>query len=210
MYTIKRCSRTIKEYVNAVDDFDLLLNRAMREFIPETLLDVYEISKNNDPPFTIIIAPKPFMRELFAKTELNPDLSVSMSDDEFEALDYTRFLGNQYTYIGYAADDVVLNIYKSTINETQMDAPILRLLKKVLSNTTHIIDETDAEKHKSSLTQIYSRIRKMETTTDNKKDIRNQMMLCMSLLEQFAERVEMIAYVRDDVGKLIPIKERIF
>lgn len=208
---IKKDDEHISTYVQKVNGFDLLLNKAMRETIPEDMLAVYRIYTDEWDEVGVIIAPVELMKTYLISREVPKDIVnvskydvlIYMSPDEFIEFDHTRFLSDKYHYIGNSIDDIALNYYVSNIVPNDSDTPLLKLVKRVLDSTAHLV-ESDA--HKSYLTQIYSRVRRTNRTREDKSSIYNQ----IKLLESFAESVEIIAYVRDDKGKLKPIKEKLF
>lgn len=207
---IKRDHERVDHYVSKFGKHDLLLNRAMRETIPEDMLAVYRIYTDDWDEYATIIAPITLMKEYLKKSTIPDSIEVSkdeiishMTDDDFFEFDYTRFLSDKYQYIGDASDDIALDFYISNIVPFGDDTPLLKLVKRVLDNTVHLVND---DKHKSYLTQIYSRIRRSNRTKEDKSSVYND----FKLLEKFAESVEITAYIRDDKGKLKAIKERLF
>lgn len=207
---MKSDDERVSSYVPKINNHDLLLNKAMRETIPEDMLAVYRIYTDDWDEFSTIIAPIELVKE-YLKHSVIPehvrasksDHVVYLTDDEFFEFDHTRFLSDKYQYIGISSDDVALNYYISRITPNDNDTPLLKLVKRVLDGTVHLID---SDSHKSYLTQIYSRIRRTSRSKEDKASIYNS----FKLLESFAESVEITAYIRDDKGKLKAIKEKIF
>lgn len=190
-YIFKRRDIQISELIQRdYPDYDLLLNHATKETIPESLLSVYDIHAaigESQPIYTLIIPTivvNQMRKEKFNTCEKDCEIHkgfLRLDKEEYKKFEHTRFTIDKYTYIGNASDDIIIEKYSSQIIPFDNDSDLAIMLKNVLSSVTHIVNNDP--KKKDWLTQLYSRIRRTESPVED----RNSLYSKLKLLEQFSE-----------------------
>ncbi len=96
----------------------------------------------------------------------------------------------------------MLDVYSSEVKYDPKDNGVLRLLKSLLNDTSHFVEN---ETHRSRLTQLYSKVRGMSSEKEDKSSLYSK----LKILEQYSEGVYMTVSYRDKNGELKEIQEKI-
>ena len=199
----------VSDVIPGKENRDMLLNKIIKEIIREDLLSVHSLIWNGEEIDTLIV-PDILVEETLRHVEfsdipardvkyIDEHGGVYVDDDEF---DYDKYMCSAYSYIGNKEEDIVLDIYSSSVKYDPKDNGVLRLLKSLLNDTSHFVEN---ETHRSRLTQLYSRVRGMSSDKEDKSSLYSK----LKILEQYSEGVYMSVKYRDKNGELKIIQEKI-
>ncbi len=199
----------VSDVIPGKENRDMLLNKIIKEIIREDLLSVYSLIWNGEEIDTLIV-PDILVEETLRHVKfydipardnkfIDEHGGVYVDDDEF---DYDKYMCSSYSYIGNKEEDIVLDIYSSSVKYDPKDNGVLRLLKSLLNDTSHFVEN---ETHRSRLTQLYSRVRGMSSDKEDKSSLYSK----LKILEQYSEGVYLSVKYRDKNGELKTIQEKI-
>lgn len=200
---------SISDVIPGKENRDVLLNKVIKEVIREDLLSVYSLIHDGEDIKTLIV-PDVLVDDTLRNIKfydipsidakfINAHGGIFVDEDIFDEYKYEL---SSYSYIGNKEEDIVLDIYSSEVKYDPKDNGVLRLLKRLLNDTSHFVEN---ETHRSRLTQLYSKVRGMSSEKEDKSSLYSK----LKILEQYSEGVYLTVVYRDKYGELKEIQEKI-